>query len=222
MDINNINDMAEKLLNNFGNYYDPDEPWINGTSDPYVKLENFGLEIREYVKADFIEIYYDKKRVFNYKEKYVADGVWLEILKEYYNKIPTIIARQEEDKNRQYKCNEMITILSSLIGISSSYLYFDSSDVKTINEHLKLVINTKVDKYHCHDEVLQLYYYNDIVLQYNKYEYMGTHDWLDNSENCSIYKSGPWEREINELKEIKDKEYEKKLSLSRLNELRNL
>ena len=48
-----INEMASELLKNFGEYYDPNPYYINGTLEVYTRLINYGIEIRYYHKSNF-------------------------------------------------------------------------------------------------------------------------------------------------------------------------
>ena len=48
MEKDRVKQIATAFVANFGEYYDPDPYYINGTSDPYHKHENYGLTIGKY------------------------------------------------------------------------------------------------------------------------------------------------------------------------------
>ena len=141
-----INEMASELLKNFGEYYDPNPYYINGTLEVYTRLINYGIEIRYYHKSNIIEILYENQTV--YKQGILHyPGVWEQILEEYYNKIPTIIKHKEEQEIRRNKCDHIAKMMERYLGSGLCVTTgFIARDVQ-VTDSIRMVSKIGKDEY---------------------------------------------------------------------------
>ena len=113
MNSNEIRTYASGLLQTFGEEVDPNSPYTNTPTLPtYLSHSAYGLKISDYkgIKIDF-----DNSTVYDTDNGIYKPGIWEEILKEYYYKIPKILKDRENAKILKNKCDTISKRLSNVL-----------------------------------------------------------------------------------------------------------
>lgn len=211
MGFNQINEMAQELLGNFGHYCDPDASLGNKTSDPYILLEEYGLGIVKYVKSGDLIITYNDYMVYNYKRNLCQDGIWKEVLKEYYKNISVIIENNENKRIQLEKCHKLFSLLHRYINIS-----YDCTT--KINDHLTLVQSKGLQDNGLDYKYFELFKDNLIVFSYKNETTYGDYFSYGNKETFPTYIPGEWEQELENIENYKNAEFKKLILQNKLNE----
>ena len=212
MNISEIEKMASTLLKQFG--YE-DYVGYYGSAETIRKHSGYGLTITKR-KGNTVKIEYQDKLVFDGIDNTYISGEWEEILKLYYEKIPSIIKKERAEEEKIKRCESIRYLLENpeLLGHGyddiSLYINNDIMITKTIGKD-------KVGK------TTTMKVYNKGIEVYHCYKYWGYRSTIpDIFAGYSTYVPGEWENELENYKKKKIEEKQKQKTLTYLNDLKKI
>lgn len=217
-----IKKYVAEILKNFGEYYDPNDPYTNtGMDEPYIRNIRYGLEIRKYWKSSNIVVKYDGITVYNEQDGICKNGVWQDLIEEYYNEIPKILKNIALEKENRKKNDALYNRISSitLLGNKERYheveenpSYYHDYTIAWFENGLKIVVDDYVSLKHL--VTTRVFYNNEEVFRRVKEYIYDANCILDEKVVYPISMDGEWMRVIASL-EMEKETKRKKLQIDK-------
>ena len=212
MNISEIEKMASTLLKQLG--YE-DYVGYYGSAETIRKHSGYGLTITKR-KGNTVKIEYQDKLVFDGIDNTYISGEWEEILKLYYEKMPSIIKKERAEEEKRKKCESIRYLLENpeLLGRGDNETSF------YINDDIML---TKIKGKNDDGTTTTMKVYDKGIEVYHCYKYWGYRSTIpDIFAEYLTYVPGEWENELESYKKKKIEEKQKEKTLTYLNDLKRL